>query len=146
MKLLTKMREQQNWDLLETAHTPQLWGLTVGSTVWQASQFSGWRVGVAPAEQGDGTSWSQTYLVQIPPVSLPGWSIFSFFLCFLTHCLGLSSLPCQEAIIFPISWLQSPSNSDFRAQEEETCHCLHLLSCFSWSDGTGCCDLCFLNI
>ena len=35
--------------------------------------------------------------------------------------------------------------SDFRAQEEEICHCFHLLPLYlSWSDGTGCHDISFL--
>ena len=34
-------------------------------------------------------------------------------------------------------------SSDFRAQEEEICHCFHLLPYLPQSDGTGCCDLHF---
>ena len=34
------------------------------------------------------------------------------------------------------------TQSDFRAQEEEICHCSHLFSlCLPWSDGAGCHDL-----
>ena len=34
---------------------------------------------------------------------------------------------------------------DFRAQEEEICHCFHIFPfCLPWSDGVGCCDLRFL--
>ena len=47
-------------------------------------------------------------------------------LCFSTHCLGLSLLSCQEAIIF---WYTAVTiHSDFGAQEEEICHYFHLLS------------------
>ena len=35
--------------------------------------------------------------------------------------------------------------SDFRAQEEEICHCFHIFPfCLPWTDGTGCHDLSFL--
>ena len=45
-----------------------------------------------------------------------------------------------------ISWLQSLS-SDFGTQENKVCHCFHCLpSYLPWSDGTGCHDLCFLNV
>ena len=37
-------------------------------------------------------------------------------LCFLIHCLGLSQLFFQGASVFLISWLQSPSTSNFGAQ------------------------------
>ena len=34
---------------------------------------------------------------------------------------------------------------DFRAQEEEICHCFHIFPFYlPWSDGVGCCDLRFL--
>ena len=38
-------------------------------------------------------------------------------------------------------------HSDFRAQEEEMCHCLHLFPVYlPWNDGTGCHDLSFFNV
>ena len=38
-------------------------------------------------------------------------------------------------------------SSDFRAQEEDICHCFQLFSCYlTWSDGTGCHDLSFLFV
>ena len=37
-------------------------------------------------------------------------------------------------------------HSDFRAQEEEICHCFHLFPFYlPWSDGTGCHDLSFFE-
>ena len=66
-------------------------------------------------------------------------------LCFLTHCLGLSYIFFQGASIL-ISWLHSVP-SDFGAQENKVCHCFHCFPTYlPWSDGTGCHDLCFLNL
>ena len=43
-----------------------------------------------------------------------------------------------------ISWLQSPSCSDFGAQENKVCHSFHCFHIYlQWSDGTGCNDLVF---
>ena len=43
-----------------------------------------------------------------------------------------------------ISWLQSPSCSDFGAQENKVCHSFHCFHIYlRWSDGTGCHDLVF---
>jgi len=37
--------------------------------------------------------------------------------------------------------------SDFGAQENKVSHCFHFFRIYlSWSDGTGCQDLCFLNV
>ena len=37
--------------------------------------------------------------------------------------------------------------SDFGAQENKVCHCYHCFPLYLlWSDGTGCHDLCFLNV
>ena len=46
-----------------------------------------------------------------------------------------------------ISWLQSTVWSDFGAQENKICHCFHFFPLYlSWSDGTGCHNLSFLNV
>ena len=46
-----------------------------------------------------------------------------------------------------ISWLQSPSFSDFGAQKNEIWHCFHCLPIYlPWGDGTRCHDLSFLNV
>ena len=67
-------------------------------------------------------------------------------LCFSTHCLCLSKLSCQEAIIF---WFHGCSHhpSDFRAQEEEIGHYFHLfLFYLPRNNGTTCHNLRFFNI
>ena len=46
-----------------------------------------------------------------------------------------------------ISWLQSTIHSDFGTPENKACHCFHFSPvCLPWIDGTGCHDLCFLNV
>ena len=46
-----------------------------------------------------------------------------------------------------ISWLQSTIHSDSGAQENKTCHCCYCFPIYlAGSDGTGCHDLCFLNL
>ena len=46
-----------------------------------------------------------------------------------------------------ISWLQSQSTVILEAPKNNVCHCFHCFPIYlSWSDGTGCHDLCFLNV
>ena len=46
-----------------------------------------------------------------------------------------------------LKWLSSSSSNDFGAQENEVCHCFDCFPIYlPWSDGTGCLDLCFLNV
>ena len=57
----------------------------------------------------------------------------------------IAFLPRNKCLL--ISWLQSPSTVIFGAQENKVCHCLHCFHIYLlWSDGTGCSDLCFLNV
>ena len=57
--------------------------------------------------------------------------------------LVISFLPRSKRIL--ISWLQSPS-AVILEPKNIVCHCLHWFPIyFSWSDGTGCHDLRFLN-
>ena len=52
----------------------------------------------------------------------------------------------KYVVSFLISWLQSPS-VDFGAPKNKVWHCFHCFPIyFPWSDGTGCHDLCFLNV
>ena len=46
-----------------------------------------------------------------------------------------------------ISWLQSPSAVILVPQNSKLCHCFHCFSIYlPLSNGTGCHDLCFLNV
>ena len=59
--------------------------------------------------------------------------------------LVIAFLPKNKRLL--ISWLQSPSASDFGAQENKVYHCFHWFPIYlPWSDGTGCHDLTFLNV
>ena len=62
--------------------------------------------------------------------------------------LLLNMLSRLDIIFLPrgvlISWLQSPSAVVYRAPQNKVCHCFHIY--FSWSDGTRCHDLSFLNV
>ena len=50
-------------------------------------------------------------------------------------------------VFLPRSGKHCKIYSDFRAQEKKICHCFHCFSIYlPWSDGTGCHDLCFLNV
>ena len=50
--------------------------------------------------------------------------------------LVIAFIPRSKRLL--ISWLQSPSASDFGAQENKVCHCFHCFPiCLPWSDGTG---------
>ena len=44
---------------------------------------------------------SHLYMTTGKTIALTIWTLLAkWWLCFLTHCLGLSSLSCQEAIVF----------------------------------------------
>ena len=59
--------------------------------------------------------------------------------------LVIALLPMSKRLL--ISWLQSPSAVIFGAQENKVCLCFHCFPTYlPWSDGTGCHDLCFLNL
>ena len=67
------------------------------------------------------------------------------YLCFIIHCLGLSSFPFKEQSSFNFMATVTIC-SDFGAQENKMCHCFWLFPFhLPWSDGTGCYDLCFFE-
>ena len=58
--------------------------------------------------------------------------------------LVIAFLPRSKRLL--ISWLQSPSAVILEPQNK-VWHCFYCFPiCFPWSDGTGCYDLCFLNV
>ena len=69
-------------------------------------------------------------------------------LCFLIGCPGLSLLFSKGTSVACFIFVAAvPVHSYFGAQENKVCHYLHCLPTYlSWSDGTGCLDLSFLNI
>ena len=68
-----------------------------------------------------------------------------FLLFNMLSRLVIAFLPWSKCLL--ILWLQSPSVVIFGAQENKFCHCFQWFSIYlqTWSDGTGCHDLSFLN-
>ena len=59
--------------------------------------------------------------------------------------LVITFLPRSKCLF--IAWLQSPSAVILETENNKVCHCNHCFSIyFPRSDGTGCHDLCFLNV
>ena len=70
--------------------------------------------------------------------------VMSWLLNMLSR-LVITFLPRSKRLL--ISWLQSPSAVIFGAQKNKVWHCFHCFPIyFSWSDGTRCHDLRFLNV
>ena len=71
------------------------------------------------------------------------------YLCFSTHCLGLSSLSCQEVfVLFHADFMAAVTVcSGFGAQEEEICHHFHHVPFYlPCSNAAGYHDLRFFKI
>ena len=59
--------------------------------------------------------------------------------------LVITFLPRSKRLL--ISWLQSPSAVVLEPPQNKVSHCFHCFPIYlPWSDGTGCHDLCFLNV
>ena len=59
--------------------------------------------------------------------------------------LVIMFLPRSKRLL--ISWLQSPSAVILEPPKNKVSHCFHYFPIYlPWSDGTGCCDLSFLNV
>ena len=59
--------------------------------------------------------------------------------------LVITFLPRSNHLL--ISWLQSPSAVILESPQNKVCHCFHCFPIYlSWSDGTRCHDLRFLNV
>ena len=71
--------------------------------------------------------------------------VMSLLLNMLSRCV-IAFLPRSKCLL--ISWLQSPSEMIFGAQENKVCHCFHCFPIYlPWSDGTKCHDFFFfLNV
>ena len=59
--------------------------------------------------------------------------------------LVITFLPRSKRLL--ISWLQSPSTMILESPKNKVCHCFHCFPIYlTWSDGTRCHDLRFLNV
>ena len=84
------------------------------------------------------------YMTTRKTIALTVWNFVG--LCFLICCLGLSYFPSKKKVSFNFM-LAVTIYSDFGAQENKVCHCFNCFSMYlPWSNGTGCCDLNFLNV
>ena len=81
-------------------------------------------------------------------IALTRWTFVDKVMCLLCNMLPrfvITFLPRSKHLL--ISWLQSPLCSDFGDQENKVSNCFHCFPiCLPCSDGTGCQDLCFLNV
>ena len=81
-------------------------------------------------------------------IALTRWTFVGKMMSLLFNMLSrlvIAFLPRSKHLL--ISWVQSPSAVIFGAQENKICHCFHCFHIYlPWSDGTGCHDLCFLNV
>ena len=76
------------------------------------------------------------------------WTLVSKVISLLFNMLSrlvIAFLPRSNRLI--ISWLHSPTAVILELQKNKVCHCFHCLPIYSpRTDGTRCCDLCFLNV
>ena len=91
---------------------------------------------------------SHPYMTTGKTITLTKWTFVGKVMSLLLNMLSrlvINFLPRSKHLL--ISWLQSPSAVVLEAPPNKVSHCFH---CFPinlpWSDGTGCCDLRFLNV
>ena len=94
---------------------------------------------------------SHLYITTGKTIALTIWTFVSNVMSLLFHMLSrfvIAFLPNSKYL--SISWLQSLSTVILEPpfpQTPKNCHCFHHFSIYlSWRDGTGCHNLCFLNV
>ena len=100
--------------------------------------------------------WTAFFIVQLlhpymttgKTTALTIWTFVSKITSLLFNMLSrfvIAFLPSSKCLL--ISWFAVTGHSDFGVQEKKACHCFHCFPIYlSWSDGTGCHDLSFLNV
>ena len=79
-------------------------------------------------------------------IALTGWTFVGKVISLLFNMLSRLVIAFLPKKCLSISWLQSPS-AVILEPPKIVCHCFYcFLICLSWSDGTRCHDLSFLNI
>ena len=131
-------KNTQNWSTLEWTGwiSLQSKGLSrvFSNTTVQKHQFFGAQL----------SSWSNSHIhiwpLEKPQPWLDGPLLTKWSFCFLVYWLsfkGASYFNFMDAVNIC---------SHFGAHKNKVCHCFHCLPIYlPWSNGTGCCDLCFLN-
>ena len=91
---------------------------------------------------------SHPYMTTGKTISLTRWIFVGKVMSLLFNMpsrLVITFLPRSKRLL--ISWLQSPSVVILEPQKSKVWHCFHCFPIyFPWRDGTGCHDLCFLNV
>ena len=91
---------------------------------------------------------SHPYMTIGKTIALTRWTFVGkvMFLVFnMLLSLVITFLPRSKCLL--ISWLQSPSSVILEPPQNKVCHCFHCFPIYlSWSDGTRCHDLSFLNV
>ena len=86
------------------------------------------------------------YMTTGKAIALATWTFVGKVISLLFNMLsrlGMTFLPRSKCLL--ISWLQSPSAVILEPKKVYPCiHCSPIY--FPWRDGTGCHDLCFLNV
>ena len=80
------------------------------------------------------------YMTTGKTIALTIWSFDGEVMSLLFNTLSrfvIAFLPRSNRLLIP--WLQTPSTSDLRAQEEKNFLCLHFLSFYLWWDQMSCC-------
>ena len=91
---------------------------------------------------------SHPYMTTGKTIALTRWTFVGKVISLLFNKLSrlvVSFLPRSKSLL--ISWLQSPFAFILEPQKTKVSHCFHCFPIyFTWSDGTRCHDLSFLNI
>ena len=91
---------------------------------------------------------SHPYVTTGKTIVLTRWTFVGKVMSLLLNMLSrlvITFLPRSKHLL--ILWLQSLSAVILGTQENEACHCFHCFPIYlSWSDVTGCHNLCFLNV
>ena len=139
------------WGSLSTGVSALASFLPKKSQGWSPSEWTGWislqSKGLLKSllrHHSSKVLWcSAVYIVQLShPYMTTGKTIALTRLTFVSKVM--SFLPGSKHLNFMAA---VTIYSDFGAQKDKVCHCFHCFPiCLSWSDGTGCHDLSFLNV
>ena len=133
----------QNWFPL--GFTP--WLLAVQGTLKSLLQHHSSKASVLQHPAFFIVQLSHPYMTTGETIVLTRWTFVGKVMSLLFNMLSrlvIVFLPRSKCLL--ISWLQSPS-SVILEPKKIVFHCFHCFPIYlPWSDGTGCHDLCFLNV
>ena len=127
------------WTGWISLHSKELSSIFSNTTV-QKYQFFGTQLSLY--------SSSLIHMTTGKTIALTRWTFVGKVMSLLLNMLSrlvITSLPRSKCLL--ISWLAVIICSDFGAPQNKVCHCFLCFSIYlPWSDGTGCHDLCFMNV